>query len=128
MAKAKIVLKNKMKTGEYRVYLRISHLNQPAKYLKLTLKAKPNEWRNENQRFKRNKLHFKELNEALKEIETLSESIITKLEINNCYSYEAFVKYFHQNGNDETQTVNDVFIENRSSSFLVDQICRQTQQ
>ena len=111
MAKAKIVLKNKMKSGEYRVCLRISHLNQPAKYLKLPFKAKPNEWRNESQRFKRNKLHFKELNESLKEVETLTEIIITRLEINNQYSYEAFEKSFHQNGNIEALTVNDAFVE-----------------
>ena len=112
MAKAKIVLKNKMKSGEYRVFLRISHLNQPAKYIKLPFKSKLNEWNSRKQRFKRNKPYFKELNQSLLEVESLSEDILSKLEMNSGFTYETFEKSFHNNGTaKETKTVNDAFIE-----------------
>lgn len=101
-----------MKSGEYRVYLRVSHLNQPAMYIKLPFKSKLNEWNNSKQRFKRNKPYFKELNQSLLEVETLSDNILSKLEINGGFTYEAFKKFFHNNGTEkEVLTVNDAFIE-----------------
>lgn len=111
MATAKFVLKRKLKNGEYGMYIRISHLNHPAKYLKLSLKTKMNEWNNESQRFKRNKSNYKELNESLREIETLTETIISNLELQNRFSYEAFKKAFYQDGKIETPSVKDSFIE-----------------
>lgn len=112
MATVKIVLKNKMKSSEYRVFMRISHLNQPAKYIKLPFKSKLNEWDSNRQRFKKNKPYFKELNRSLLEVETLSDTILSKLEINGGFTYEAFEKSFHNNGaEEEILTVNDAFIE-----------------
>ena len=111
MAKTKIVLRNRMKNGEYRVSLRVSHLNQPTKYIKLPFKSKLNEWDSKKQRFKKKKLYFKELNQSLMEVESLAENILSKLEITG-FSYEAFEKSFNNNGTvKEVKTVNNAFIE-----------------
>ena len=111
MATIKIVLKRKLKNDEYGIYIRILHQDNPAKYLRIPFKSKMIEWNKERQRFRRNNLHFKELNEALKEIEFLSENIITVLEMKNRFSFEAFKKLFYQNGKVEALTVNDAFLE-----------------
>lgn len=108
MAKANFVLKRKLKNDEYGIYIRVQHLNQPAKYLKLPLKSKLNQWNKKKQRFRKNKLNYKKLNQELSEIENNVESIISELLLSDQFSYDAFRKTFLKS---DSTTVNDFFIE-----------------
>ena len=92
MAKANFVLKRKLKNDEYGIYIRLLHLNQPAKYLRLPLKSKLNQWNKDEQRFRKNKLNYKELNVTLSELEEQAESIISELLLENIFSFDDFKK------------------------------------
>ena len=109
MATAKIVLKKKLKNGDYRVTIRLAHLNEPARYINLPFQCKPNQWIKESQRFRRNKNGYKRLNQSLSEVEDKIEEILSLLLDNNSYSFNAFRDAFLEDVRKDTRTVKQVF-------------------
>ncbi len=90
MATAKIVLKNRMKSGEYRLFIRVSHLNNPAKYFKLPYSAHQNEWDKDYERFRPTKLEFLSLNEQIDRLKAKLKEVVNSYLPEEDFSYEEF--------------------------------------
>jgi integrase len=111
MAKTKIVLKNRMKNGEYRLFIRVSHLNYPAKYFKLPYSAHDNEWDKIHERFTTNKPESIRLNEQIDQIKTKLKEVVNAYLPEEDFSYEElWVRYNSLKQPSVGVTLNSVFV------------------
>ncbi len=111
MAKATLVLKRKLKSGEQGIYIRLLHLNEPAKYLKLPFTAFPDQWDKDLRRYKSSAINFSRLNKSLNEIEHEIDKIMSSLDRSSSFSYEAFRSIFLKDQKLGSKTINEAFDE-----------------
>ena len=131
MATAKIVLKKKLSNGDSRVAIRIAHKKEAARYITLPFQCRQNQWLKEVQRFRKNKIGYKELNNSLSEIEDQIEEILTRLLLKQKYSFDAFKQEFLSKNEQDNRTIKQVFhdklielkVANRLGSYITYKGC-----
>jgi len=111
MAKASFVLKRKLKSGEYGIYIRILHMNLQAMYLSIPFAAFSDQWNKDEQRFNKNKADYKKLNKSLGELEELIEEILSSLIQKNAFTFDSFKVMFQKKDGKTKYTVDMAFCD-----------------